>query len=170
MSRGAPPAGPTYRLLPTIAWGATMVLVGLLADVPAFGGPALALLGVIGSVYLRSRAAGRSVGWEGVPALIALAVLVVTAPIGPGTELFAGLAALGFLWWLSDDPTRGAPRRTVPVVGLVALAFGLAWGVAVAVRPTSSDPGLAGAVAALALVLVALVLVRGVLERPSETV
>jgi len=89
-------------------------------------------------------------------------VLAVTAPVVPSTELFAGLTGLAFLLWLADDPARpvGGGRRAVPAIAVGALGVGVAWAITLGLEGRSPDVGLAGALLAAALVLLALLLAR----------
>ncbi len=167
----APPA-PTPRLTAsTVLLAALLSLLGLLGGIPLFVGPIVAVVGVVLSGTLRGRAGRTTPGVELVPALTALAILTFAAPVAASTELVAGASSLGLLLWLADDPARrpGTALRAIPTIALAALAFGLGWSLTLAVSIPSADVGLAGALIAVALVVVAVVLLRASEAIGAET-
>ena len=141
----------------TVVLGLVAGFFGLLGGLPGFLGPVVGVLGVVGSALLRSREPVLGGAVPLLPALVALAVLTGTAPAGPPTDLLAGLIALLLLLWAADDPARpaGGGRRAVPTVAPAFLAVGLAWVLSLALIGQPADIGLAGALLAAALVVLA---------------
>jgi hypothetical protein len=160
-----PAAGGGYAT--TVLLVAVAAFLGLLGGLPYFLGPAVGVLGGVGSAVLRRRRGRHGGAVVLLPVLGAIAVLVVTAPPGPGSELFAGLTALALLLWLADDPARaaGGGRRAVPTLAPAALAVGLAWAITLGLAGASADVGLAGALLATGLVLLAFLFAN--LARPG---
>ena len=149
-------------LATTALFGFAAGVLGLLGGLPLEFGPAIGVAGVVASAILRGRRP-RDLGTLALlPALMAIALLAATAPPVPSTELFAGLTGLAFLLWIADDPSRpaGGGRRAVPILALGALGVGLAWAITLALPGRSPDVGLAGALLAAALVLLALLIAR----------
>lgn len=147
-----------------------MGLLGLLSNLPFLLGPVVGVVGVVLAHGLRRTPTMRVPELALVPALGALAVLVFASPAEIASGLVAGLAALAFLLWLADDPRRapGGGRRAVAIIGLSAVGFGLVWGITLLVPPGAQDIGVAGALAAGALLLIVPVLVLpGAREAPE---
>ncbi|MGP8158339.1 MAG: hypothetical protein ACLPWO_01815 [Thermoplasmata archaeon] len=132
--------------------------LGFLSGFPDGVGPVLAAAAVIFATGLRVGARRNVAVYAPVPVLAALVVEVVPAPVGLGTELVAGLAGLSFLLWLADDPSRpaGGSLRSLPTVGIPALAVGIAWSSTLFLPAGAVPLGVAGALLALTLAVVAL--------------
>ena len=131
--------------------------LGFLSGFPDRFGPLLAAVAVLVAAGLRASPWRMLVAYAPVPALAALAIEAVPAPVGLGTELVAGLAGLSFLVWLADDPSRpaGGSVRSLPMVAVPALAVGIAWSSALFLPAGAVPLGVAGALLALTLVAVA---------------
>jgi hypothetical protein len=169
MNAPAPISGRGGGLLTVALFGATLGVLGLLSGLPYYLGPAVAAGGVIASVLARRRRPSRTAVGTLVPALLAVTVLAAAAPVGAATELFAGLSGLAFLLWLADDPTRpvGGGRRAAPTIGPVALGVGLVWVIDLGVSGRAEEVGLAGALIAIGLIVLGLLIVS-VSRRPPE--
>jgi hypothetical protein len=133
------------------------VLFGFLSGFPAGAGVVLAVAAVVLAAGLRAVARPRLFAYAPLPVLLVLLLEAVTAPVGIGTELFAGLAGLAFLVWLADDPSRpvGGAVRGLPEVAVPALALGIAWSSALFLPSGVVPLGVAGALLALTLAAVA---------------
>ncbi len=171
MSAPTPPLPPRRPVLTTGLLGGVLAILGLLSGLPYLLGVVVALVGTVVSFQLRSVASARRPGLEVLPALVALVVLALAAPVARAAELFAGLSALAALLWIADDPRSrpGAWTGAVPTLGLAALGFGLAWALVLAVPTSTEQVGLAGVLLVAALLLVAVVLFVVVLRRRPET-
>ncbi len=132
--------------------------LGFLSGFPSGFGPVLAAAAVIFATGLRVGPRRNVAAYAPVPVLAALAIEVIPAPVGLGTELVAGLAGLSFLLWLADDPSRpvGGALRSLPTVGVPALAVGIAWSSTLFLPAGAVPLGVAGALLALTLAVVAL--------------
>ena len=151
-------------------FGFAIVLFGLVGGLPLVVGPAVGAGGVIASSLWRRPPRGTDRAIPLLPAIAAIAVLAATSPATSSAELFGGASALAFLVWLADDPARprGGGRRAGPVVLLVALTVGLSWAITLAVPGRGPQIALAGALLAVAFVLLAILLSRPqVLLNPS---
>ena len=131
--------------------------LGYLSGFPFGLGPILAAAAVVLAAVIRSSPEESDAAYAPAPALAALAIEAVSAPIGFGTELVAGLAALAFLVWLADDPNRpaGGPVRGLPTIAVPALALGIAWSSGLLLPAGAVPLGVAGGLLALALAAVA---------------
>ncbi len=147
-------------LLTAGLFGGTMALLGLLGDLPFLLGPTVGVAAVVASTAWRRSNPRQGEVWGVLPALAALALLAVAAPVTLSTELAAGVGGLAALLWLADDPARpsGGGRRAVPAIALAALSLGLAWSIVLIVPSSTANVGLAGGLLAFAIVLVALLL------------
>lgn len=157
--------------LSTVVFALAMVLLGLLTGVAPLLGPVAAVAGVAASAYLRPRLPKDRTVLALAPALFALGLLVLIAPVAPSSELFGGLAALTFLLWLADDPSQapGGGRRALPLLAVGGLSFALAWSLTLSVTVTAENLEVAAALAAAALVLVGVVLYQLVGPGTTET-
>lgn len=133
------------------------VLLGYLSGFPDGGGIVLAVAAVVLATGLRADESHRASSYAPLPVLFVLVLEAVTAPIGFGTELLAGLAGLAFLVWLADDPARpaGGAVRGIPEIALPALALGIAWSSELFLPSGVIPLGVAGALLALTLAAVA---------------
>ena len=134
---------------------------GLVVGLPDLLGPVIGVAGlVLSSLWRRRSTAGRS--FVPLPALVALAVLAVSAPVVASAELFGSFATLGVLLWLADDPARpaGGGRRAARALGSCVLAIGIAWSLVLLLPRPSGEVGVAGALLALVLLALAYLLVR----------
>ncbi len=131
--------------------------LGYLSGFPDGYGLILAITAVLVATGLRMSSSRVLAPYAPVPALTALAIEAATAPVGFGTELLAGLAALSFLVWLADDPARpaGGALRALPTITLPALALGIAWSSALFLPAGAVPLGVAGGLLALTLAAVA---------------
>jgi len=137
---------------------AVAIVLGFLSGFPAGLGVFLAVGLVVVGAVLRAVPGHGLAAYAPVPVLGVLLLEASTAPVGFGTELFAGLAGLAFLVWLADDPARpaGGSVRALPALAVPALALALAWSSALFL-PTGLLPvGVAGALLALLVAAVAL--------------
>jgi hypothetical protein len=151
----------------TVLLAAILGFLGLLGGLPAFLGPAIGVLGAVGSYVLRRTDRGGTSVLALAPSLLALAILAPAAPAGPGTDLFAGLAALALLLWVADEPGRpsGTTRRAIPTIAPAALGVAFAWALSLGLPGQEADVGLAGSLIAGALVVLAFLL--GNLSAPT---
>jgi hypothetical protein len=134
---------------------------GLVVGLPDLLGPAIGVAGlVLSSLWRRRPTTGRS--FAPLPALVALSVLAVSAPVVASAELFGGFATLALLLWLADDPARpaGGGRRAARAIGACGLAIGIAWSLVLLLPSSSRGVGVAGALLALVLLVLAYLLVR----------
>jgi hypothetical protein len=134
--------------------------LGFLSGFPDGFGPVLAAAVVVFATGLRVGTRRRVAAYAPVPVVAALALEAVRAPVGLGTELVAGLAGLAFLLWLADDPSRpvGGSLRSLPTVAVPALAVGIAWSSTLFLPAGAVPLGVAGALLALSLAVVAFLL------------
>lgn len=169
MNAPAPPPGPGGLRLSTAVFGIAMLLLGLVTGVVPLLGPVTAVAGVAGSAYLRPRLTKDRAVLALVPALAALGLLLLLAPVAPSSELFGGLAAVALLLWLADDPSQapGGGRRALPLLSVGGLAFALAWTLTLSFPVSTRNLELAATLATVALVLVGVVLFW--LVRPGRT-
>jgi hypothetical protein len=167
--RSGPPVPPT----PSGALGVA-VLVGslagfaLLTDLPWILALAIAASGAGGSVALRQWGGLRAIDLSAAPALVAIAALALGSPPTPLPSLAAGIVAVAVLVWLADDPRRapGSLRRATPTVLAVTFALGIVWGCTLLLARTTADVGVAGALLAISLFLIVVVLGRPRLLEP----
>jgi hypothetical protein len=147
--------GPGFALLSVVTVG--LGLVALLA--PPWG-LVVAVVALGAGVGLRAapRPDLRSVA--PIPPLAGLGALAVYAPVNALTGLFAGLAGLGYLVWLADDPDRlsGGFVRGLRGLTIPALALAIAWVSSLWLPYVTSSLGIAVALLTLVLVAVALLL------------
>lgn len=138
------------------------LFLGYLSGFPEGLGVAVAVTAVAIAVALQISSSPEVRAYAPVPVLGAFALEAATAPVGFGTELFAGLAGLAFLVWLADDPARpaGGPIRALPTIALPALALGIAWSSALFLPAGVVPLGVAGGLLALTLAAVALLVGR----------
>jgi hypothetical protein len=140
----------------------TATYLGFLSGFPEGFGPVLAAAAVVLATGLRVGTPRTVAAYAPVPVLAALALEAVTAPVGLGTELAAGLAGLAFLFWLADDPSRpvGGARRSLPTVAVPTLAVAIAWSSTLFLPAGAVPLGAAGALLALTLAVVAFLVGR----------
>ncbi len=167
----AGPPGPSPWSIATVLLVVLVAFFGLLTELGPILGPAIGVGGVLLSARWRTRPNPSPSGLALVPAFAGLGILLLAAPVAVDTGLFGGLCALGLLLWLADDPhgEGGGGRRAASSLGLCALAFALAWAVALPGAGFGQDVGLAATLAILALVLVAVTLLRVVLLPRGQT-
>jgi hypothetical protein len=137
------------------------IYLGYLSGYPYGLGAFVVAGAVVLAAVLRASRSGSDVSYAPAPVLAALAIEAAAAPVGFGTEFIAGVAALAFLIWLADDPTRprGGPLRDLPTIAVPALALGIAW-MSGLLLPAGAVPiGYAGGLLALALAAVAYLVV-----------
>jgi hypothetical protein len=136
--------------------------LGYLSGFPGGFGPFLAAAAVAVAAGLRVSSSRTVAACAPIPALAALAIEAVPAPVGLGSDLVAGLAGLAFLVWLADDPSRpvGGAVRSLPTVAVPALALGIAWSSALFLPSGAVPLGVAGGLLALALAAVAFLVGR----------
>ena len=137
-------------------------VLGYLSGLPDEVGVVVAVGGVAVSAFLRFGAPGYLTWGTPVPALLGLAIVAVGSPSGLGIDLVAGLVGLAYLVWLADDPERpaGGAARSLPTVAVPGLALAIAWTSALFVPAGSVPLGVAGALLALTLAAVALLVGR----------
>jgi len=135
----------------------TLTYLGYLSGYPYGYGFVVAAGAVALAAFLRASPSGSDAGYAPAPVLAALALEAAAAPVGFGTELIAGFAALAFLVWLADDPSRptGGPLRSLPTIAVPSLALGLAWVSGIIVPAGALPLGVAGGLLALTLAAVA---------------
>jgi hypothetical protein len=165
------------RFVSTIRPGSLALLfvaatvLGLLSGFPAGLGLLLAPMGVLAAAALRSGSSGVGAAYAPAPVLLVLLLEAGFAPVGFGTELVAGLAGVAFLIWLADDPLRpaGGPRRAYSTIAIPTLALGIAWSSAFFLPAGVVPLGVAGALLAFTLALVAYLVGRPALfDREEE--
>ncbi len=137
-------------------------LLGYLSGFPGGDGVVVATAAVALAAALRATPHPDLEGYAPIPALVGVALEAATAPVGLGTELVAGAAALAFLFWLADVPDRpvGGPVRALPTIALPALALAIAWSSALFLPSGAVPLGVAGGLLALTIVGVALLVGR----------
>jgi hypothetical protein len=143
-------------------------LFGLVGGLPDLIGPAIGVVGlVLSSLWRRRPTTGRT--FAPLPALVALTVLAVSAPVVASAELLGGFATLALLLWLADDPARpaGGGRRAVSALASCGLAVGIAWSALLLLPSTSGRVGVAGALLAAVLLVLGYLLVREAEGRSS---
>jgi hypothetical protein len=161
----APTAGVGLRSVRPVSLALLLVSATYLAFLSGFPdgfGPVLAAVAVAFAAGLRVSSHRNIAVYAPVPALAVLVLEVVPAPVGLGTELVAGLAGLAFLVWLADDPSRpvGGALRSLPTVAVPGLALGIAWSSALFLPAGTVPLGVAGALLALTLAVVAFLVGR----------
>lgn len=154
------------------AVGPTALVLGALALAVAYGsglptgvGLAVALGGVGAGVVLRVVPVAAARSSFPVPPLLALGLLSLSTPVGPLPILLVGLSGVAFVAWLLEDPFRpsAGAARGAGVWALPALGVGLAWASSYVLPPSSASLGVAGGLAAAALVALAVLVSRPVL-------
>ena len=150
-----------------LALAVTVVTLGLFGNLPFPFGGVLGATGAVVSIVLREVRPFRSSSWAALPVVLALSVESVTAPAGAAPELLAGLSALAFLAWWADDPGRptGGIGRAASALTMIALGIGVAWTIVLVGPRESSDVGVAGALLAVGLAVLAILLARS--RRPT---
>jgi len=140
----------------------TVTYLGYLSGFPDGFGPLVAAGGVIAAAGMRVGFSRRVAAYAPVPALVVLGLEAVQTPVGIGTELLAGLGGLAFLVWLADDPARplGGAARSLPTVAVPALALGIAWSSALFLPGGVLPLGVAGALLALTIAVIAFLVAR----------
>jgi hypothetical protein len=149
--------------LPGLGLSAVSLLwLALGSGLPTFGGLALAFVALALGVGLRfvPQPVGRDLAW--VPIVAALGVLSITTPLTVLAELVAGLGGIAVLLWMIDDPDRlpGGVQRGLSTIALPALAVGVAWSSALLLPPGAAPLGVAAALLAFAVAIVAFFLGR----------
>ncbi len=157
----------------TVLLGGALALLGLLTSLPYFLGPIAGAVAVVAAARLRTRPGGRAGPLALGLVLGVLGTLSALAPPVASAELIAGFAALGVLLWIASDPSRGAGalRQAVPIVAIAGLAFAVALALAVGLPTVPYGLGIAGGLAAIAVLLVgfALVAARSGSDRGAAT-
>ena len=138
------------------------VFLGYLSGFPGGAGFVFMMAVVAAGAALRASGHSRRAAYAPVPVLVGLLTEAVTAPVGFGTEFVAGLAGVAFLIWLADEPARpvGGAVRGLSVVAVPALALGIAWSSALFLPAGVVPLGVAGALLALTIAAVALLVGR----------
>jgi len=124
----------------------------------------VAASGGAAAVSLRVASGGRRSGTAVLIVLLDLGILAAAAPNSWPAGLAGGVAVLGLLGWLADEPGRvtGAMRRAVPSLAVTGLAFGVAWVSAFLLPATQVPTGVVGA-----LLVAVLLLATALLTRPE---
>jgi len=146
------------------------LFLGYLSGFPEGAGIVVMAAAVVASAVLRASGHPRRAAYAPVPVLVGLWVEAVSAPVGFGTEFVAGFAGVAFLVWLADDPARpvGGAVRGLSVVAVPALALGIAWSSALFLPAGVVPLGVAGALLALTIAAVALLVGRPSLFEHEE--
>jgi len=113
--------------------------------------------GASAAIALRAISGGRRTDGAALLVLLVLGVLAAGAPDTESVGIGGGVAVVALLLWLADEPGRVSDgmRRALPTVGLVALAFGVAW-VSAFLLPSASVPtGVIGALLVVVILLAA---------------
>ncbi len=159
--RGALAIAPAGAGASAVILVAAIVLFGLTTRLPFFFATAVGAAGAAAAIVLRVVSSGRSTDAATLLILLVLGVLAATAPDSRGAGLAGGIVILALLLWLADEPgrVRGGMRRAATAVGVVGLAFAVAWASAflipLAVVPTGVIGGLLVVVILLATTLFA---------------
>lgn len=156
----------------SIALVAAVGLTGLFDNLPFPLGGVLGVIGALVAIVLRRHPPFRDRLWVALPVLLTISVESIFAPAGAGPELLAGLSALALLAWWADDGVRpvGGAARAVVALTMVAVGIGAAWAIVLLWPHRTSDVGAAGALIAVGLVALAILLARirrGPTPRPS---
>lgn len=157
MNPGRRFVGPTVPFL-----AAVMLFVAYGSGLPVGPAFAVAVVGLGLGVGLRAVDATDVRATFPVPVVVALGILAVFAGVAPFELLLVGLGGAAFVAWLADDPrrppsgaVRGASLWLVPLLGVT-----LAWASSFLLPSSSAALGVAGGLAAGALVLLAVLLAR----------
>ena len=155
-SRPSPPT-PSVRPASLALLAAPTALLGAISLIPDGAGLAIVAIGVALAVALRISGAPSVSAYAPVPALFALVLVVMFAPVTFAAELLAGFGGLALLVWLADDPARpaGSAVRSLSVVAVPALAVGIAWSSALFLPAGVVPFGVAGGLLALTLAALA---------------
>ncbi len=169
MSFATEAAAPDRSWAPWLLLAGTLAVFGLLVGWPLLLGTVVGVAGAAGSAVWRRRWpwSGRSLA--AVPALTGLGVLALGAAPGAAADLFAGLASLALLLWLSADPTRprAGGRRAAPAIIVCAAAFAVAFVVGLGFPLIGSAVGVAGGLLAFVILLLAVLFDRQVADEPA---
>lgn len=160
----------TPGLFGTIVLAGAVVGFAALTELPWVVAICVSAVGVGGSIALRRWGQGRAADLSAAPVLIGTAVLATSAPPTPFAALLAGAVGVAVLAWMADDPARaaGALTRARPAFAVVALSLLFVWGVALLTARASADVGVAGALLAVSLFLMVVILGRPQLLDPHR--
>ncbi len=140
----------------------TLALFGLTSNLPT---PIGAIAGAVGglAVYGVRRDSVEGAGERAfVAGAVVLGALAVVSPSSLESGLTGGLAAVGLLALLADDPRRtpGGLGRSVPMLALVALVLGISWASAVLLPTGTALVGVGSALLVVSAIVVAVFLGR----------
>ena len=148
-------------------------LFGLVTSWPWAVAVVVGGVGAAAAIAVRARSEGRQGNLATAIFLVVLGVLAFGAPDTEAAGLGGGIAVLALLLWLADEPGRvtGGMGRALPTIGLVALAFGVAWFSAFLLPTTRTPTGVVAGLLVVVILLAAILLARPkLLERePSLT-
>jgi len=168
----APPAGPSrpYALGPTVPLLAGLTfLVAYGSTLPLALAFAVAVVGIGAGVGLRGMRHPIAQGLFAVPPLVALGLLAAFGTLAPLALLLTGLAGVGYVAWLADDPARprGGARRGLVVWAVPALGVLVGWAGTFLLPSGAASLGVAGALAAAAVGVLAYLVSRPDLFDPD---
>jgi hypothetical protein len=171
MSAGAAGAGEPPSLGPVLLLAGALALFGFLTSLPAFLGPIGGAVAALAAELIRRAPSPDLRRLAPAPPLVALLVLAAVAPPVASAELVGGFAALALLVWIASDPASalGGVRRALPTLAIVGLVFAAALTLVASLPAAAYGPGTAGALAAVALILVGVALARANSARPATT-
>jgi len=152
--------------LPAAVLVVALELFGLLTSFPWFLSLPIGGAGAVGAIVLRARSAGRQTDAAVLVVLLTLGILALGAPYTWSAGLLGGLVVLALLLWIADEPGRVAngARRALTGIGVVTLAFGVAWLSAFLLPSTHASVGV------VAGFLVAVILLASVLLGQPELI
>jgi hypothetical protein len=152
--------------LSTAILGVALELFGLTTSFPWYIALVLGGSGAGAAIALRLVSGGQRTDTAALLVLLDLGVLAAGAPDTRAAGIAGGVVVLALLFWLADEPghVSGGMRRALPTIGLVSLAFGVAWVSAFLLPPTSVPTG------AIAGVLVGVVLLATILFARPELI
>jgi hypothetical protein len=147
--------GPTFVVLL-----AGLLGFALFGTLPIVEGIGVALVGLGAAAGVRMSRSPGVRAWAPVGPLLALGILAVAASPAAIPALYGGATALAFLLWVSDDPNRlpGGPQRAAGRLLLPAIGLAIAWSSSFLLPRGVGSIGIAAALLAAVIVLVALLL------------
>ncbi len=149
--------GPTVPILVAVA-----ALAAYGTTLPTIVAVAVVAAGLVLGVALRGVRASVARAAFPIPVLVALGITALAAGVDPFEWLVVGLSGAAVVAWLADDPfrsprgaARGALEWLVPTLGV-----GIAWASSFLLPRSTTELGVAGGLAAGALVVLAYLLSR----------
>jgi hypothetical protein len=123
---------------------------------------AVGAAGAVSAVVLRSVSGGRHSNIAAALVLLVVGGLATDVPDAWTAGLAGGAVVIALLVWLADEPGRvgHASRRSLPALGIVALAFGVAWVSSFFLPTTPASTGLVAGILVIVVLLAATLFAR----------